>query len=161
MVSDGSTSYCSMFFGTVNGLFRGFPGTEASTDDNGKYNSYDPRFRPWYVTAASGSKDVVILLDISGSMMQNGRMALAKEAVKSALNTLGQSSMVAVVAFNDDIELTCFGKEFVSATPRNVAKLEQWVDNLHADGSTNFEVAFDAAFDIFETRAQSCQSYAI
>ena len=71
------------------------------------------RFRPWYVTAASGSKDVLILLDTSGSMVTDGRMALAKEAVVAVLQTLGPSSFVSVVAFTDVIQLSCFGLCFV------------------------------------------------
>ena len=140
MLSDGSTSYCSMYFGTVNGLFRIFPGTESSTDDNGQYNSYDPRFRPWYVTAASGSEDVVIMMDISGSMAQNGRLSLAKQAVIAVLSTLGRSSMVAVIAYNHDVELSCFGEQLVAVTPRNIAKLIEFVEELSADGDTDFEV---------------------
>ena len=34
---------------------------------------YDPRFRPWYAVAASGPKDVVIVIDSSGSMTSGGR----------------------------------------------------------------------------------------
>ena len=133
-------SYCSMYFGTINGLFREFPGSEMSTDSNGNYLSYDPRFRPWYVSAASGSKDVVILLDISESMLQNGRLALAKEAVISVLNTMGHSSFVSVVAFNQEVVLSCFGdyaEDLVSATPRNVAELIEFVEGLEASGGTN------------------------
>ena len=44
-LSDGMNSYCSMYFGTMNGLFRVFPGTENSKTI-GHYNSYDPRQRP-------------------------------------------------------------------------------------------------------------------
>ena len=40
---------------------------------NGYYCSdYDARFRPWYAAAASGPKDVVLTLDNSGSMLNNG-----------------------------------------------------------------------------------------
>ena len=106
----------------------------------GQYNSYDPRFRPWYVDAASGSKSVVILLDISGSMLQSGRMELAKDAVVSVINTLSHSSLVSVVAFNHDVQLSCFGEELVAATPRNVAKLIDFVEGLVATGGTDFEL---------------------
>ncbi len=138
-----------------------FPGTEMSKYDDGQYKSYDPRIRPWYVKAASGSKDVVILVDVSGSMLQNGRMALAKSAVVSVLGTLGQSSLVSVVAFHHEVLLSCFGKEFVAATPRNVAKLIDFVDGLTGAGGTNFYAAFDTAFDILESRATSCKSYVV
>ena len=36
--------------------------------------TYDPRVRPWYVGASSGPKDVIIVLDTSGSMNSLGRM---------------------------------------------------------------------------------------
>jgi len=156
--SDGTHSYCSMYFGTINGVFRVFPGTENAKDDQGNYRSYDPRFRPWYVSAASGSKDVVILLDISGSMKQYGRMDLAKSAVISVLSTLGPSSLVSVVAFNHGVELSCFGLDFVAATSRNVAKLIEFVEGLSATGGTDFEIAFNTAFDILEEGAQSCKT---
>ena len=110
-----------------------------SPASDGNYRSYDPRFRPWYVSAASGSKDVVILLDISESMKKNGRMALAKSAVISVLNTLGQSSMVSVVAFNQAVQLSCFEEDLVAATPRNVAKLVEFVKGLVAREGTNLE----------------------
>ena len=140
--SDGDESFCSMYFGTINGLFRVFPGTEMSVDDNGVYKSYDPRFRPWYVSAASGSKDVVILVDTSGSMLSNGRMELAQEAVISVLNTLGESSMVSVVAFNSEAEFSCFGTDLVAATSRNVAQLVDFVEGLSANGGTNFQAVW-------------------
>ena len=120
-----------------------------SPDSSGNYRNYDPRFRPWYVSAASGSKDVVILLDISESMKKNGRMALAKSAVISVLNTLGQSSMVSVVAFNDQgLEFSCFGEELVAATPRNVAKLEEFVRGLVASEGTKFVTVSSLSFSI-------------
>merc|ERR1719149_215764 len=31
-------------------------------------DAYDPRYRPWYAAAASGPKDVVLVIDTSGSM---------------------------------------------------------------------------------------------
>ena len=40
---------------------------------NGK-NNYDPRVRPWYVAASTGPKDVVLILDTSGSMGNHGRI---------------------------------------------------------------------------------------
>ncbi len=40
---------------------------------NGK-NNYDPRIRPWYVAASTGPKDVVLILDTSGSMGNYGRI---------------------------------------------------------------------------------------
>ena len=67
-----------------------------------------------YVKAASGNKDVIILMDISGSMKYNNRLDLAKEAVISVLSTLGSESFVSVIPFNDVAHLSCFGMFFTT-----------------------------------------------
>eukprot|EP00485_Elphidium_margaritaceum_P006577 CAMPEP_0202689004 /NCGR_PEP_ID=MMETSP1385-20130828/4377_1 /ASSEMBLY_ACC=CAM_ASM_000861 /TAXON_ID=933848 /ORGANISM="Elphidium margaritaceum" /LENGTH=1091 /DNA_ID=CAMNT_0049344079 /DNA_START=25 /DNA_END=3300 /DNA_ORIENTATION=- len=156
--ADGNDLYCTMYFGSINGVFRIFPASENAQTDAGAYRSYDPRFRPWYVSAASGQKDVIILMDTSGSMREEKRMELAKEAVKSVLRTLGESSYVSVIAFNSVVQLSCFEYELVPATQRNVAELISFVDGLFANGGTNFEAPFTAAFDILDNGARSCQT---
>ena len=61
-----------MYYGSDDGVFRMFPGTPSKCDF-GMFD-YDPRIRPWYVGASSGPKDVVLVLDTSGSMTNAGRM---------------------------------------------------------------------------------------
>eukprot|EP01083_Nonionella_stella_P109494 319344_1 len=157
--TDGNEEYCSMYLGTINGVFRIYPGVQNSLTDSGDYADYDPRFRPWYVSAATGSKAVVILLDISNSMRHNDgfRIVLAKQAVISVLNTLGSSSFVNVVAFSDTLELSCFETSLVPATGRNVAELVRFVTDLQPKGLTNFTIAFNAAFDILKS-AENCHT---
>jgi Mg-chelatase subunit ChlD len=46
--------------------------------------TFDPRVRPWYVAATSGPKDVIIVIDKSGSMDAHSRWRLTKEAVVRA-----------------------------------------------------------------------------
>ena len=53
-------------------VFRMYPGSPG-TCPNGR-NNYDPRVRPWYVAASSGPKDVILVLDTSASMDNNGRL---------------------------------------------------------------------------------------
>jgi uncharacterized sporulation protein YeaH/YhbH (DUF444 family) len=52
------------------------------------YNDFDPRFRPWFANTATGPKDVIIIIDTSGSMQTAGRITLAKNAAKKILDTL-------------------------------------------------------------------------
>lgn len=66
---------------------------------------YDPRVRPWYVAASSGPKDVVVIVDISGSMDDNGRLALAQDAVKSVLDTMNEHTFVNIVLFSTDVSV--------------------------------------------------------
>jgi len=51
----------------LQGVHRTYPGKQWSMS-NGAFNPYDPRFRPWFVEASSGPKNVVLLIDVSGSM---------------------------------------------------------------------------------------------
>ena len=55
-----------------NSVFRIFPGSP-NTCPNGR-NDYDPRVRPWYIAASSGPKDVILVLDTSGSMRYHKRL---------------------------------------------------------------------------------------
>ena len=59
--------------------------------------NYDPRFRPWYIAAASGPKKVVLVIDTSGSMTISNRMATAIQAAKTIIDGLGFVDFVSVV----------------------------------------------------------------
>ena len=59
---------------------------------------YDPRRRPWYVSVISGGKNIIILLDISGSM-NGARIVNAKKAVEAIINTMSAHDFVGCIAF--------------------------------------------------------------
>ena len=65
--------------------------------------SYDPRRRPWYVGGLTGRKNVMIVLDISGSMKEGSptRIRKAKQACEIIINTLSNSDTFALIAFNE------------------------------------------------------------
>jgi hypothetical protein len=85
------------YFGSQTvGMYTGWPALDWCTSD------YDPRFRPWYASAASGPKDVVIVIDISGSMRTGDRMGMAKEATKKVLNTFNQFDYISVVRLDNE-----------------------------------------------------------
>jgi hypothetical protein len=63
------------------GSYTQWPGLQWCLGD------YDPRFRPWYAGAASGPKDVLIVVDSSGSM-SGGRIEMAIAAAKKVVDTL-------------------------------------------------------------------------
>ena len=87
-----------MYFGSSRGIFREFPGNYHGNDNN-QCDDYDPRYRPWYTIAASGAKNVIILLDKSGSMTKSGKLEVAKNAVASLIDTLSISDNVGIIAF--------------------------------------------------------------
>ena len=75
-------------------MYTGWPALEWCS------SSYDPRFRPWYASAASGPKDVVIVIDMSGSMANGKRVEMAIAATQKVLNTLSWVDYVTVVSFD-------------------------------------------------------------
>ncbi|CAK9009047.1 LINE-1 retrotransposable element ORF2 protein [Durusdinium trenchii] len=66
----------------ASGSYLGWPAVEWCQADD-----YDPRLRP-YSSGSTGPKDVVIVIDVSGSMQTAGRYVKAKQAAKALIDTL-------------------------------------------------------------------------
>lgn len=96
-------------------------------------SDYDPRFRPWFANTATGPKDVVILIDTSGSMSNYGRMALAKDAAKQVLRTLTPYDYASVVEFNSvatEWSSTLQPMTDVNKDPTDSTSIYSFIDNL-------------------------------
>lgn len=111
---------------------------------------YDARFRPWYASAASGPKDVVLTLDNSGSMMQNNRWTLLKEGVELILKTLTEYDYLGVVLFSNDGRT--FHPELRPATLALKSELLAWLRDPTQDpmGGTDFEAAMETTFKLIK-----------
>ena len=138
--------------GTPTGFYRIYPGVPQQT-----CYAYDPRVRPWYVAATSGPKDVILVIDVSGSMSSNNRIGLARDAAITVINTLTNSDYVAVVLFNADalqlLPLTDPAQtpgDLIQATNENIVRLSERVATIQPSGNTNFEAAFGLAFSIVD-----------
>jgi len=141
------TSPSWSYFGAHNGMFRQVPATLANV-----CGKYDPRLRPWYVAASSGPKDVVIVIDTSGSMDEYGRMRLAIEAATTIVSMLTVADRVAIVPFSDSARiLGGDGATLIRATNENKQKIVNAIKGLSANGSTNFYEAFARTFDALDT----------
>ena len=134
------------YFGSHNGgVFRLSPATHYSS-----CNTYDPRVRPWYVAASSGPKNIIMVLDKSGSMGFAGKMDALKEAVKRVIDTASVSDRIAIIPFNDTAtEISDNGFMYV-ATNRSKTILKEQVDKMVPRGGTNFYDAFVRAFDVLD-----------
>ena len=124
------------------GNYVQWPATEWCT------TSYDPRFRSWYVSAASGPKDVVIVLDKSGSMSQQSRMEIMVRAAHRLLNTFTEADYIGMVAFSSGADAALSETRLLRATDENKARFAAWIDTLTPGGTTNFVDAFDRAFTL-------------
>ena len=115
---------------------------------------YDPRFRPWYSSSASGPKDIIIAVDISGSMFANGRVAMAREAVDRVIDTLWWSDHATIVLYDD--RAISYSRTLQAMTEDAKATMKSWAQaNIRADGGTNFDVAFETSFDIFSSSSRT------
>lgn len=70
---------------------------------------FDCRTRSWYIEAASSPKDVVILVDRSGSMT-GMRREIARHVVYNILDTLGNNDYVNIYTFSNTTDplVPCF-----------------------------------------------------
>ena len=133
------------FFGTSNGMFRIWPAQHSEV-----CGIMDTRIRPWFVAASSGPKDVVILIDKSGSMRELNRWNLAVNAAKSVINTLTIGDHFNVVLFSDTAETLVF-PALMRATAENKETVLRALEESSYGGLTNFEAAFDKAYDLFQS----------
>lgn len=117
--------------------------------------SYDPRFRPWYSISASGPKDVVMLIDQSGSMQQAGRMKMAIDAVKAVLNTLTWQDRVMIIMFNSGVASKS-SSELQLVTDEHREQLEYWIEGKSPEGGTNFIAPLNAGLDVLTASDARC-----
>ena len=78
-----------------------------------------------YASAASGPKDVVIVIDMSGSMANGKRVQMAIAATQKVLDTLSWVDHVSVVSF--DATATAYSATLQRATPDVLARMAEWV----------------------------------
>ena len=138
-----------MYFGSQHGPFRIYPGM--GRDQCGEF---DPRVRPWYVAASSGPKNVIMVLDKSGSM-QGQRMELLKSAAKRVVNTLSVADRVALIAFDSEVQEISNNGFLYTANTTNKEALVKAIDGLEAGSRTNFYDAFESAFDLLDRTAEN------
>uniref|UniRef100_A0A8C3UV22 Calcium voltage-gated channel auxiliary subunit alpha2delta 4 n=1 Tax=Catharus ustulatus TaxID=91951 RepID=A0A8C3UV22_CATUS len=136
------------YFGSSTGFFRLYPGIKWLPDENGVI-SFDCRNRGWYIQAATSPKDIVIIVDVSGSM-KGLRMTIAKHTIVTILDTLGENDFVNIIAYNDYVHFIepCFKGILVQADRDNREHFKQLVDELQAKGVGTVSKALTESFKI-------------
>ncbi|XP_044042293.1 voltage-dependent calcium channel subunit alpha-2/delta-1-like isoform X4 [Siniperca chuatsi] len=138
-------------FGSATGLARYYPASPwiNSSNSANKIDLYDVRRRPWYIQGASSPKDMLILVDASGSV-SGLTLKLIRTSVSKMLETLSDDDYVNVIylpSFNDKaLYASCF-ENLVQANVRNKRKLKDAVQNITAKGTTNYRGGFELAFE--------------
>ncbi|XP_068718812.1 voltage-dependent calcium channel subunit alpha-2/delta-4-like isoform X2 [Montipora capricornis] len=117
------------YFGSSDGVYRVYPGFK--WQDPSENDVFDNRRRGWYIQGSSSPKDIVLLLDLSGSMAGQ-KLAIVKLAAMSLLETLQENDFVNIVVVysNDDNEnenvvfpyMVCQVKDKASKDEKNLMK---------------------------------------
>ncbi|KAJ8736160.1 hypothetical protein PYW08_006816 [Mythimna loreyi] len=154
--ADPSLSW--QYFGSAHGILRFYPGMQWNTRE---VDTYDCRVMSWYIEAATCSKDMIILFDISGSMT-GFKNYVARRTLRSLLDTLSNNDYVNVYTFKNETHFVveCF-VNLVQATPENLQTLtdalepklqgkEHKVEKL--EGYANLTEAYIKAFTALKQR---------
>lgn len=143
---DAYPEHVWLYMGYELGFHRSFPW-------HGPYSrSYDPRTRPWYIGAVTGAKDVVVIMDKSGSM-EGAPLTNTKSAMKSVLNTLGPKDRFSFLYFSG--EVSKWSDSLKIASPSNIDFASDKIDSLAAGGGTNINDALIEALSILNTDGSS------
>ncbi|XP_072569227.1 voltage-dependent calcium channel subunit alpha-2/delta-3 isoform X2 [Paramormyrops kingsleyae] len=134
------------YFGSAKGFFRQYPGIKWHPDEHGVI-AFDCRNRKWYIQAATSPKDVVILVDVSGSM-KGLRLTIARQTVMSILDTLGDDDFFNIIAYNEELHYVepCLNGTLVQADITNKEHFREHLDKLSAKGIGMLDIALTEAF---------------
>ena len=147
---DRNGRYTLAYIGGANGMHRRYPGSKANLE-GGLCMDYDPRYRPWYVSATTGPKNIIIIIDTSGSMDIN-KLISVKTAVKNILTSLSNVDFVGVVAFNENAT-KLYSDKIERATKAVKEALTQEVEQLESGGITNYISAFTEGLNMIKQAA--------
>ena len=92
---------------------------------------------------ARAEASLTFVIDTSGSMEQQGRLELVKDALRTLVRELHPDDTVAIVTFGDDARVIVGP---TSAADRN--ELLDAIDRLHTGGSTNLEAGIRLGYEL-------------
>lgn len=93
-------------------------------------------------------KDVVFVLDKSGSMKSNDKIEQAKEALEYCIRSLNKEDRFAVIIFSDEIETLT--EKLTSAAKADVDSISKKIKDIDASGGTNIDGALKTALRLVE-----------
>ncbi|RVE51510.1 hypothetical protein evm_003911 [Chilo suppressalis] len=157
------------YFCSAKGFLRTYPATSWSSmfklqlEDVG--DVYDCRLRPWYVSASGAPRDVLILLDATGSMDNSSNQVIAEQFTLAMLNALTDDDQVNVLRFNKTVKspIRCFDYKLVPANHVNSAAMMSALKDLKMYNLTDMEYVLNYSVRMLQRqrgtpeRPPSCQ----
>lgn len=144
------------YFGSSTGFLRIYPAMQWRNGE--KTDMYDCRMRRWFIQAAASPKDIVILLDGSGSML-GLRKEIARNVVLTILDTLTDNDYFTVIRFSDVIQymVPCTEDTLVQATEYNIREFKEHLKNPETVNIANFTLALITAFELLQKYNKTVQ----
>lgn len=105
------------------------------------------------------AKDVVFVLDTSGSMAEKGKLEQAKRALRFCLANLNAADRFEVVRFSTEAEPLFEG--LVEASAANRARAERFVDGFRPVGGTAIEDALTRALEPAAAQGKADRPYVV
>ncbi|XP_046416365.1 voltage-dependent calcium channel subunit alpha-2/delta-3 isoform X2 [Neodiprion fabricii] len=136
------------YFGSSTGFMMQYPAISWNMEP---VDLFDCRTRNWYIEAAASPKDILILVDNSGSMT-GIRKEIARHVVNSILDTLGNNDFVNVIKFSNETHevVACFNNTLVQANLANIRELKTAMECVDTDKIANFSIVLRQAFELLE-----------
>ena len=100
---------------------------------NGEYFTLLTFFPPQLESSATLARDIIFIIDTSGSMQGNS-MTQAKTSLEQAILQLNEKDSFNIIAFNNTVDLL-FPITHM-ASQRNIGQAQQFISHLQADGGT-------------------------
>ncbi|KAK2184995.1 hypothetical protein NP493_248g03021 [Ridgeia piscesae] len=143
------------YFGSASGFLRSYPGMEWPMHG---VDVFDCRTCGWYIQAANSPKDLILLIDTSGSMTGQ-RLEIAKATVEKILQTLSDDDYFNVIKFSDTSEYVdhCFNGTLVQANADNKKRIMASLDNIITRNMAKFEGALTEAFEVLNAMNETGQ----
>ena len=141
-----------LYFGTKDGVLVNYPGFIWGEDNEDAQCGveYDSRLRPWSMNGATGPKNIILILDISGSMAFMNRMVLLKQAAKKVIDSATHADYLGIITFNGAAYSYAGLTTLAKGLPDFKARLKYYIDELTYGGGTNFIAGYEKAFELVD-----------
>ncbi|XP_061180202.1 uncharacterized protein LOC133188722 [Saccostrea echinata] len=143
------------YFGGSDGTFLIYP----SHAESQNCQSYDPRFKQYYVASMTNKpKDVVVAVDVSEFTARlsiyNSKplFHLAREAVQYVIESLSPNDRIGLVAFSQvGTPISCNGTRLARATKANKVELQNFPFTNTWNKQSNYDEGIQTAFSFFDS----------
>jgi uncharacterized protein YegL len=89
----------------------------------------------------------IFIVDVSSSMIANGRLDRLKEELRKTLRGMNEASEFAIVLFSDYAAVLGGSTRYSQATPQTLRRLEPQIDGIMTGASTEPLPAFELSFN--------------